>query len=404
MLLTALGSGQPGSYAFRILAVVGAIIATALLLDMVGPERNRFLLPLTALLTSLSVILLSRIDAYLAAKQILWVLIGCAALIATYYLVDRVGALADWKYLAGLVAAALMIATIIWGVERNGARLWLNLGGLVSFPPGEIAKPLLVIFLAGYIADQHVRRRTRRPRGREVSSPRAYLVPAALMALLCLGLFVGLRDLGTAVLFLGLFAVMVYLATGSHSPGLVSLLVFVLGVVVVSAVSPHAAPQVQPGSPPGPEVSGGSSPLTPGLFALAEGGLTGAGLGVLPVSAQSLPQAGTNLTFVVLGQDLGLAGVVGVLLLYALLTWTGYRVAGCAEDRFGRLLAAGLTTMFALQTLLVVGGVLKLLPLTAQPLPLMSYGGLPMLVNFIALGLLLSVSRQQAASPAVRAR
>lgn len=405
IVLTALGSGQPWTHAFRSLAVVGAIMATALLLDLASPARNRFLLPVAALLASLGVMLLSRIDGHLAAKQVLWVQVGCAALIATYYLVDRVSALADWKYLAGIAAVGLMLATIIWGVERNGARLWLSWSGVATFQPAEIAKLLLVIFLAGYLAASgRLRRRTGDQRVRASARQWRYLAPMVLMVLLCLGLFVGLKDLGTALLFLGLCVVMVYSVTGHRGLVVLSLLGFVLGIIVSSAVFLHGEDQIQAWLHPWEEVAGVGYQPEQGLYALAEGGVSGVGLGVLPVTAQQLPEASTDLIFAVLGQDLGLAGAVAVLLLYALLAWTGYRLAWRSGDSFAGLLATGLTSIFALQSFIIVAGVLRLLPLTSLPLPLMSYGGTSMLVSFITLGLLLAVSREQAVPEAVRGR
>ncbi len=154
MALAALGQGQQWSHALRILAVVGMITATALILELSGPRRDRILLPVTALLVSLGVILISRLDGYLATKQILWVLIGCAGLIGAYFLVDPVYRLSDWKYLAGVGALLLMVVTIIFAPEKNGARLWLSFAGRFSFQPSELAKLLMVIFLAGYVAEK----------------------------------------------------------------------------------------------------------------------------------------------------------------------------------------------------------------------------------------------------------
>jgi cell division protein FtsW (lipid II flippase) len=396
MALTMLVSSQWG-HALRVLAAIGAVILAALLLDLQGAARDRLLLPLVAFLTSLSVILLSRINGVLAAKQILWVVVGAAVLVSTYYLVERASHLKNWKYLAGTAAVVLMLVTVLWGVERNGARLWLSLFERVSFQPSEIAKLLMVIFLAGYIAEKGPLLRVSR-RGTSGFSllQGRYLAPMALMVVLCLALFVGQRDLGTAVLFFGLFVALVYLATGSAVHVVVSATLFCGGAYVASWHFPHVARRVEAWVHTWQTYNSAGYQPAQGLFALAEGGLGGMGLGVMPVTGQNLPEASTDLIFAVLGQDLGLAGAVGTLLVYALFIWAGSRIALRARESFEGLLAAGLTAMFALQTVIIVGGVLKLIPLTGLPLPFISYGGTSMLMNFVAVALLLAISRNSA--------
>ena len=397
LALTALGLGQHWSRALRALAPAGALVATSLLLDLLGARRDRVLLPLVALLTSLGVVLLYRLPGPQATKQILWVVIGCAALVGTYALVDRVGALANWKYLAGALALGLMVATVAFGVERNGARLWLSFGGRFSFQPSELAKLLMVIFLAGFVAEKSRVLRGVAPGRLGVSVLQArYLAPMLLMVALCLALFVGQRDLGTAALFFGLFVTMMYLATGRPVHVVLSVALFAVGVVAAYYYFPHVARRVDIWLNPWADPTGAGYQPLQGLFALAEGGVTGAGPGLLPAS--DLPAAGTDLIFAVLGQDLGLAGAVALLLAYGLLIWQGCRLAWQARHAFDGLLAAGITAMFALQVLLIVGGVLRLIPLTGLPLPFVGYGGTSMLVNFIALGLLLTVSRESAPS------
>jgi peptidoglycan glycosyltransferase len=394
MALTALGQGQHWSHAIRILAVVGALTATALILDLSSPRRDRILLPVTTLLVSLGVILISRLDGYLATKQILWVLVGCGGLIGTYFLADPVFGLSNWKYLAGVGALMLMAVTIALAPEKNGARLWLSFAGRFSFQPSELAKLLMVIFLAGYVAERgHLLRRVQRRRGGPSLQWR-YLAPMLVMVLLCLGLFVGQRDLGTAALFFGLVVVMLYLATGRAAHAVGSLVLFGLGVVVAYHAFPHLAHRFTAWLYPWTNINGVGYQPAQGMFALAEGGVGGAGLGLMPVTAKNLPAASTDMIFAVLGQDLGLAGSVGVLLLYALFTLAGCRIAWRSRDSFNGLLAAGLTAMFALQAFIIVAGVLRVIPLTGLPMPLVSYGGTSMLASFIGLGLLLAVSRE----------
>ncbi len=398
-MLTTLGQGLHWTHALRVLAVGGTLTLTALLLELGGPRRDRILLPVATLLIGLGVVLIARLDGYLASKQILWVVIGCAGLIATYYLADPVFNLSNWKYLAGVGALALMVVTIIFAPEKHGARLWLSFGDRFSVQPGELAKLLMVVFLAGYVAERgHLLRQVQRRRGAQTLQYR-YLAPLLLMVLLCLGLFVGQRDLGMAALFFGLFVVMLYLATGRGLHAVGSVALFMAGVVAAYHVFPHLQRRFTAWLYPWDNLSGAGYQPAQALFSLAEGGLGGAGLGMIPLTAKSLPAASTDMIFAVLGQDLGLAGSVGVLLLYALFTVAGFRIAWRSRDSFNGLLAAGLTAMFALQAFIIVGGVLRVIPLTGLTLPLMSYGGTSMLANLIALGLLLAVSREESGSP-----
>lgn len=397
MLLAYAAAGQVSSHALRALAVIGVVMLSALFLDLSGAPRNRLLLPLVALLTSLGVILLSRIYGVMATKQILWVMVGCAAMVGTYYLVDDVRSLGNWKYLAGTAALALMLVTVLWGTERNGARLWLNLFGVVSFQPAEIAKLLMVVFLAGYIAEKRQLLRGARGRSRELQW--RYLAPMLLMVVLCLLLFVGQRDLGTAALFFGLFVALMYVATGSGGHVLLALLLFAGGAVLAGSHFAHVGVRMQAWLHTWQNLNGAGFQPAQGLFAMAEGGVGGVGLGVMPVTPRNLPEAGTDLIFAVIGQDLGLAGAVGVLMLYVLLIWTGSSLALRSRDAFEGLLATGLTAMFALQALIIIGGVLKLIPLTGLPLPFVSYGGTSMLLNFVAIGLLLAISRETEDAP-----
>jgi peptidoglycan glycosyltransferase len=394
MALAVLGMGEQWAHAIRILAVAGAVAATALILDLAGARRDRILLPVAALLISLGVILISRIDGYLATKQIVWVLIGCAGLIGTYFLVDPVTRLGNWKYLAGVGALALMAVTVIFAPEKNGARLWLSFGHRFSFEPSELAKLLMVVFLAGYVAERgHLLRQVQRRPGATQLQWR-YLAPLLVMVLLCLGLFVGQRDVGAGALFLGIFLVMLYLATGRTLHVVGSVVVFGLGIIVAYHVFPYLGHRFVAWLYPWANIHGVGYQPAQGMFALAEGGVGGAGLGLLPVTGKNLPEASSDMIFAVLGQDLGLLGSVAVLTLYGLFVTAGYRIAWRARDSFNGLLATGLTTMFALQAFLIVAGVLRVIPLTGLPLPFMAYGGTSMLVNCIGLGLLLAVSRE----------
>lgn len=367
-------------------AVPGAVLAAALLLDMITGPRDRLLLPLVALLTTLSVIFLSRIDMLLATKQIMWVLMGSALMVATYFLIDDVRSLGRLKYLAGGGAVALLTITVLWGTEQHGARLWLSIPGLFSFQPGEVAKLLMAIFLAGYIADRTPA--AQRSDSRPASRP---LAPLLIIVIFGLALFIGQRDLGAAALFLGLFVAMLYLGTGRKDYAMGGIVLFLAGAVGAYYAFPHAASRVQAWLNPwqAPQHGGYQSLQT--LFCLAEGGIVGTGLGRVPLG--NLPAAPTDLILAVVGHDVGLLGTLALVMIYAFFCFRAYDIAQQATDHFGALLAAALATIFALQSLLIIGGVVRLIPLTGITLPFLSYGGTSMIINFIAVGLLMAVVR-----------
>ena len=406
LLLILIRSGEPPERAVRAAAVPGAVLAAALLLDLVSNHRDRLLLPLVAILATVSVVVLSRIDLFLATKQIMWVLMGSAAMVGIYFLIDDIRALSRLKYAAGAIAVALLSITVVWGTERHGARLWLSVPGVFSFQAGEVAKLLVAIFLAGYVADvlRSSHRRLQRtagnsPGGTQPSRSRRLRRPpqwrpAILLLIIVIagvGLFVGQRDLGAAALFFGLFVVMLYLGTGRTAYVGAGAILFIVGIVGACYAFPHTAQGVQAWLNPWQAPQGSGYQPLQALFCLAEGGLSGTGLG--QVSLSNLPAAGTDLILAAVGHDLGLLGTVALVLIYALLCFRAYNVAWLATDSFGALLAAALATMFALQSLMILGGVVRLVPPTGITLPFLSYGGTSMVVNFIAIGLLLAVAR-----------
>ena len=391
-VLVCLGMGYPLWRALRALSIVGAVIGAAIMLDLADPRRDRWLLPLTALICGVGFLLLWQLSEHQAARQVVWMLTGAGMLVAVYYLIEDVRDLSRLKYTAGVGGVALMVATMVWGVEAGGARLWLGIPGLFTFQPGEIVKVLMCIFLAGYIADRAELLRQDTSRVAGVALPRLrHIAPLLLIVCFALAIFVFQRDLGAAVLFFGLFVAMVYLATLRKSFVLVALLFFALGGVGAYYGFHHVATRVDMWINPWQAPTEGGYQILQALFALGEGGVLGTGFA--SGWGAAMPAATTDLIFAVGAEQLGLVGALGLLLLLALVAWRGFAIAWQSTDRFGALLATGLATVFSLQTLVIVGGVTKLIPLTGITLPFVSYGGTSVVVNFIALSLLLAVSR-----------
>ncbi len=398
LALVAEATAQPLSWALRGLTPAGVLLLAALLMDLVNGHRDRLLLPLCGLLATLSVVFLTRTDVFLAMRQLIAIVIGVFLMVAIYFLIEDVRSLGRLKYTAGVCGVGLLVVTMLWGEVHHGARLWLAIPHLVTFQSGEVAKILMAIFLAGYVAERgELLRRTGIRRMGMRLPPLQVAAPLLVVVIFCLAIFVAQRDLGAAMLFFGLFVAMFYLATGQASYGLLATVVFGLGLVIAHHYFPHVGVRMSSWLNPWADPQGAGYQPLQALFCLGEGGIFGAGLAHLPVT--KLPAAATDLILVVIGADLGLIGSLSIVLIYALIALRSYGLAWQATDRFASLLAAALATVFSLQALVIMGGVLRVIPLTGITTPFLSYGGTSVVVNFVALGLLLAVSRDCVPQP-----
>lgn len=377
--------------ASRGLVLAGALLIAVVVMDLFSRSRDRSLLPIVALTCGLGQVILWRLDPYRASKQIVWMVIGTSLMLATYLGISDVRSLARLKYLAGFGAVVLLLVTMVWGEERYGARLWLNLG-IVSVQPTEFAKILMAIFLAGYVAERGpIMAQVGRDRWGLPLVEVRHLGPIGLLVLFCLVIFVTQRDLGAAVMFFGLAVAVMFLGTGRRTYVLLGVLAFLGGTLLAVEVFPYVNRRIVAWTDPWSDPTGAGLQALQAMFALGEGGLLGTGLGLgMP---HKMPEVATDLVFGAVGEELGLAGTAGLVLLFAMAVYCGFAISWRARDRFGMLLAAGLTTVYGLQALVIIGGVIRAFPLTGITLPFVSYGGTSVVANFIAVGLLLAVSR-----------
>jgi len=398
--LVCLAQGAPMARTIRALGLVGGVIATHLVLNRLVPRRDQILLPATAGLCGVGVIVMWRLAllggrfATLFERQFLWIWCGLMVMVAVCVVVPEPKRLERFKYIAGGTAVALLLVTMLFGQEHNGARLWLDLG-FVSFQPAEVAKPLMAIFLAGYVTS---RARLMRLDGRRllgVPLPELrHVGPLLLLVLFSIGLFIFQRDLGAAVLFFGLFLAMIYLATSRRRYIVAGLVLFLLSGVAAYQSYPHVRTRVSAWINPFADYTGKGYQVAQALFALGEGDVFGVGLGQgVP---KLLPVAESDLAFAVIGEELGFFGAAAVICLFAMLVFRAYRIAINSKDGFSQLLAAAIATIFALQVFVIIGGIVKLIPLTGITLPFISYGGTSMVMNFVLIGLLLRISNEQA--------
>ncbi|MGW6708492.1 FtsW/RodA/SpoVE family cell cycle protein [Streptomyces sp. NPDC054956] len=362
--------------------------------------------PLALLMTGLGLVLLHRLDqGYLerfkspavAPGQLMWSVVGVAACIAVLGVLRDHRLLQRFIYITMAVALVALIAPAFFGADTYGAKRWIVIGGL-SLQPGEFVKIMIAVFFAGYLV---IHRDSLALSGRKFLGmrlpPMRQLGPIITVWIISLLVLVFERDLGTSLIFFGVFVVMLYVATERTSWIICGLLMSCVGAFVVGSTEPHVKARVAAWLNP---LSYYDNPRPPGivsdqsaqaLFSFGTGGVTGTGLGM--GHPELLGFAGrSDFILTTVGEELGLAGVMAVLVLYALLVQRGLRMALGARDPFGKLLAVGLSSALALQVFVVAGGVTGLIPLTGKALPFLASGGSSLLANWIMIALLLRIS------------
>jgi cell division protein FtsW (lipid II flippase) len=404
--------GLTGKTPANVGAFVGILAVAYLIAHLVtvrfAPGADPTFLPTAAVLAGVGYAFIFRIEQglkvelhrtlHLAKPQFVWILIGLAAYCLTLALVRDHRRLDAYTYTIGLVGILMLLLPIaphvagVGGFAVNGARLWFEIGPL-RFQPSEIGKVLIVIFLASYLNSKKelLAIATKRIGPFRLPEPR-YLAPLLIAWGISLAILFVENDLGSSLLFFGIFVVMLWVATARWEYLVLGALLFAVGALLAYATVPHVQVRVtiwlhalDP-----KYIQGQSYQLAQGLFAFGTGGLAGTGMGLgHPVL---IPDSWTDFILAAIGEELGLLGVTAVLLLYLVLVGRGLRAALGAADGFSRLLAVGLSTVIALQVFVIVGGVTRLIPLTGVTLPFVSYGGSSVVTNFILLALLVRVS------------
>lgn len=374
---------------------------------MWAPNANTMILPLAAFLTALGTIEVFRLDPELAALQRWWLVVAGVAGAAVVWLLRTSGVAVLRRYRYLFLAAAMVLLLLpllpsswpIYGAIVNGSRLWVRIDlpfadRALSFQPGEVAKVLLTVFLASYLADRSEAMATvSRTVGRfRVPEPR-HLGPVIVAAGVAFIVLVYQRDLGASLLLFGLFIGMLYVATGrGFYLGLGLMLATIAGGVAYSMFS-HVQGRIEAWIDPFADYAGAGYQTAQGLFAMGSGSLTGSGLGL--GRPDLIPAAATDFVFAAIGEELGLAGSIAVIVGYAFLVAVGFGIALRSRDRFRKYLAAGLTILLGLQTFLIIAGIVRLFPITGITLPFMSYGGSSLLASALIAALLGRVSHEE---------
>jgi cell division protein FtsW (lipid II flippase) len=399
------GVGVDGTWSPRVLAYGGGLAGLALVVHLVlrwrAPYADPVLLPAAVALNGLGLAMIHRLDlatgSAQAPRQLLWSAIGVVAATVLVVVLRDHRLLRRYTYVAMVASLVLLLLPLlpVLGRTINGARIWIGVGPL-SFQPGEIAKITLAVFFAGYLVTARDTLSLAGPRVLGLQLPRGRDLGPILVAWAgSVGILVLQRDLGTSLLFFGLFVAVLYLATERTSWIAIGLLLFAAGAYTAFRLFGHVQQRVDGWLDPfAAEVYdrqfGGSYQLVQGLFGLANGGLTGTGLG--RGRPDIVPFANSDFILASIGEELGLVGLVAVLMLYLVVVERGLRTAIGVRDGFGKLLAGGLAFTVALQCFVVAGGVLRVIPLTGLTMPFLAAGGSSLLTNWLVVALLLRIS------------
>lgn len=389
-------------------SIIGVLaIALHIVVRFRASYADPILLPIATLLTVLGLVMIYRIDVAAAQRaernsappptpdvyaQLTWFAVAVFLFIATLILVSDHRRLQRFTYTFGLLGLAALILPLVpvIGNTVNGATLWVRVFGL-SFQPAEAAKIFLTIFFAGYLVMKRDSLALVRTKIFGIGFPRPRdLGPIVVAWVVSLGVLVFEHDLGTSLLFFGLFVFMLYIATQRRSWIILGATLFVMGATVAYFAFAHVRIRVDIWWDPWGDANNTGYQLVQSLYGLASGGMFGSGLG--QGYPDFVPFANTDFIIAALGEELGWTGLVVLLLLYAILVERGIRTAVAVRDSFGQLLAVGLSLTLALQVFVIVGGVTRLIPLTGLTTPFLSYGGSSLVANWVIVALLIRIS------------
>jgi len=418
LLVKQLKNDPAASFTFRnvvttqdlipMLGLIAVLLGTNIVLSFLFRRADQVLLPIVGLLSGIGVLMATRLgpsvgDLNLGSRQLLWVLLGLLVCIITLFGLRNMNWLSRYKYTWAVLGIILVGITLAHALRVNldsPTHDQLNFGPF-NLQPSELLKIFIVIFFAAYLSENRdilagaSLRRLRLP-------PLRQLGPILTMLGIALLLFLVVRELGLALLIYGLFLCMIYLGSGRLSYVIGGLMLFALlgfigyglfgyvrqrfAILVINVVTPGAFDETL--------YQTSAFQIVQGLIALSSGGIIGAGLGL--GHPGFVPVVQSDLILTALGEELGLAGLFAIFGIYLLLIYRGFRIAIEARDTFSQMLAAGLTSIFAIQTVIIVAGNMKFFPLTGIPLPFLSYGGSSILANYIIVGILLRISHNTA--------
>lgn len=354
-----------------------------------APNADPALLPITFALSGIGIAFVTRLAPAAATRQLIWMFLGVAALVLVLLLVRKLDRLSNYKYTLMIVGVLLLLSPMLPGIgeEINGSRLWLSIGGF-SFQPGELAKIFIVLFLAAYLAQNREMLSVFTWRVGPVNLPSLQtLLPLIIMWALAFLIVVLEKDLGSALVLFLMFIVMLYVATGKKFYVAAGLVLAAIAAVLLFFMFGHVQQRVDIWLDPFADAQGTGYQIVQSLYSLADGGMFGVGIG--RGMADLIPYAESDFIFSAIGEEAGLLGAAGVLLLYLVFAIRGIYTAARAKSDFSSFTSVGATSIVILQAFIIVGGITRLIPLTGITLPFISQGGSSLLAGFIIVGLLL---------------
>lgn len=384
--------------------LAGLSLGLHLVLRVMARDADPFIVPIATMLNGLGLTMIHRLDLAAGStgweaagvRQMAWTAVALVIAIAVLLVVRNYRILLRYRYLAMLSGAILLTMPLWPGIGRtvNGATIWVEIGSM-TFQPGEVAKIALAIFFAGYLMTARESLRSVGTTFMGVRWPRIRdLGPLLIIWVLAMGVLVFQRDLGTSLLYFGLFLAMLYVATNRILWLVIGGSLFFAGAAVAASQLSYVQGRIDGWldsfNPAVYDAVGGSYQLVQGMFGMAEGGFIGSGLG--QGQPNLVPLANSDYIVAALGEELGLFGIFGLLALYLLLVSRGFRVGFTGTDDFGRLLSTGLAFVLALQVFIVIGGITRIIPVTGLTTPFLAAGGSSLVANWIIVVLLLRLS------------
>jgi cell division protein FtsW (lipid II flippase) len=392
--------GAKGHLPDRLGVFLTSIIAISLAMHVcvrfLAPNSSQVLLPIATLLNGIGYVEIARWDSQYAGYQALWFLISAGALVATLIVVRRVRDLDRYRYLTLLAAMGLLLLPLVphIGQDFYGARLWVKIGP-ISFQPVEIAKILLVFFFASYFASNRELLSTPTQRiGRLQIVPPKTLLPILFAWGFSMAILGAENDIGFALLLFALFISMLWVSTGLKSYVVLGIGLFAGGMYVAARYFSQVHARVTYWLNPWTVCQTGihNCQLAWGWYALADGGMTGTGLGLGPIWTGNIPDLTSDMIVSAIGQELGFLGIVLIVCLFAAFVGEGFNIAQHATSDYVRLAATGLTALMGFQAFFIMAGVLRVLPFTGITLPFVAYGGSSLFANYVVVALLLRIS------------
>lgn len=372
--------------------IIGLLLAAHVATRSLAPRSDRILLPLAGLLNGIGYVFIARLDDGLAGLQATWSAVGVGAYIITLFVVRRTRDLEHYRYTFMFIGVSLLLIPLapVIGRSINGARIWIHIGPF-SFQPGEPAKIALALFFASYLVEKReLLGRAARHLGPVALPHIRHLGPVMLAWAASLVVMMAERDLGSSLLFFTFFVVMLWVATERASYLIIGTALFTAGAIVAWQIFAHVQVRITMWLDPWQDISQSVPQVAEATFAMAWGGIAGTGLGL--GQPQRIPASETDFIFAAIGEELGLLGTTAVLLAFILMIGSGLRIALRATRPFDKLLATGLTAILGFQAFIIIGGVIRLVPLTGITLPFVSYGGSSLIANYALLALLMRIS------------